>query len=293
MTFLPEVEYALEMLVIPSTALERFELVTRFNSPYVAHDRGRAVDLYPPTGQAPSPVAGTVLEHRTVETPSRPYAAPTDHLLLIRTEAPRYRLETDQQAIARVMHVKPTVSVGEHVSVGDTLGQPIRSGFFAPWVDNHLHVGFRRPDANLIRASGSLPLSLDIEVDPLRWDGTGVVREVGETFVMLDAPTHPAPGDRFVGIGSANAGVVLDGGLPHFERGGTFGRSAPTVQLLGATFERGDDGTFPWADRTIRVNGDPVLGLSLFAARTDRFGARIICPDRTFEVGEKLTVTVA
>ncbi len=280
------------MLTIPNAALDQFELVTRFNSPYVAHDRGRAVDLYPPAGRAPSPVAGTVLDRRTVETPSRPYAAPEDHLLLIETEAPQYRLADGRQAVARIMHVDPAVAVGEHVSVGDPLGRPVRSGFFAPWVDNHLHVGFRGPDADLLRASGSLPVSLDIEVEPLAWDGTGTVREVGETFVVLDAPAHPAPGDRFVGIGTAGAGIALDGGLPHFDRGGTFGRSADRVTVLGAALERDDDGTFPWADRTVCVNGAPVLGLSLFAARTDRFGARIICPDREFEVGETLTVTV-
>ncbi len=280
------------MLTIPRETLWQYDLVTRFNSPYVAHDRGHAVDLYPPTTAAPSPVSGTVIGTRTVDAPPQPYATDSDHLILIKTESPRYQLADGDQAIARVMHVSPEVTAGERVTAGQTIGQTIRSGFFAPWVDDHLHVGFRKPETNLMRATGSLPLELAIDVQPLAWNGTGTVVETGATYAVLDTPHHPAPGDRFAAIGTDTQCVALDGGIPHFERGGAFGEHPPAVTMLGAELEFDADGTVPWETAQVIANGAPILGLSLFAARTDRVGARLICPDREFAIGEQVTLQI-
>ena len=273
--------------------LDRYERFTLYNSPYPAHEQGRAIDLYPASG-APSPVAGEIVETRTVAAPTRPYAIDRDHLIVVDTG----------EYLVRVLHVEPGVEPGEWVAVGDDLGELVRSGYFAPWVDNHLHVGFRSPGSDPVRASGSLRIDLDIEVEPLAWDGTGKVVETGDTYALLDSPTHPAPGDRFAGIATefGDGGTyeaVLDGGLPHYDGGG----------LLGATVEQGADTEGPviltgtavghahgrdvtWDEITVLANGRPITGLSLFCARDAGFGAKLICPDTTFEIGDRVTVEI-
>ncbi|WP_458189134.1 hypothetical protein [Haladaptatus sp. NG-WS-4] len=297
------------MVVFPSAVLARYPRFSLYNSPYVAHDEGCAIDLYPDTGGedsrtklAPSPVAGEVVAVRSVSAPSKPYAVADDHLIVVDTG----------EYLARMLHVDPGVEPGDRVDVGDSLGELVRSGFFAPWVANHIHLGFRERDANPVRASGSLPIDIAVDIEPLSWDGSGRVVETVETFVMLDSPAHPAPGERFVGI-AADDGRVLDGGFPHYQGGGVLrvpesraprprdgsvlnARSESTnggspISLGGVRVGWADGRTVTWDDVEILANGTPITGLSLFLAR-EQFGAKLVCPGHDFEVGDSISVCI-
>jgi hypothetical protein len=277
--------------------LAPFVRFTLYNSPYPAHDRGCAVDLYTgaavdahPGGDsvAPSPVAGTVRDTLTVGAPDRDYAVADDHLILLDVEAPA----PAAGLVARVLHVDPAVEPGDGVAVGDPLGRLVRSGYYAPWVPDHVHLGFRDPDANLRRATGSLPLELGVDVDPLRWDGTGEVVAAGDTYAELDAPAHPAPGERWVGHAATPAGGVLDGGLPHYEGGGVLGGADGPVSLASHRVGVADGRGGSWDDLTVLANGDPVRGISLFCGRAS-FGAKLVGDDVDLAVGDRVAVTVS
>ncbi|MFB6354602.1 MAG: hypothetical protein ABEJ92_11020 [Halobacteriales archaeon] len=274
---------------LPAAVCRQYVALSRFNSPYPAHDRGHAVDLYPDAG-APSPVAGEVVAHHRVRAPSRGHAEPHDHLLVVDTG----------EHLARLLHVEPSVGDGDVVAVGDDLGRTVRSGYFAPWVDDHLHLGFRPPDADPVRATGSLPLELGIPVEPVAWDGTGSVVETGETSAVLDAPGHPAPGERFAGIatdgGDSDAGPTgpaLDGGLPHYDGAGLFGRGAGPVSLLGTEVGVAEDSRVRWHDVEVRANGTPVHGLSLGAFREGLRAKLVSWDGPPAEVGERVVVTIS
>ena len=273
------------MVTLSAAALAPFPRIARYNSPYTAHRDGRAIDLYPGTDRAPSPVAGTVVRTDRMRAPSRPYAAEHDHLIVIDTGS----------ELARLLHVDPAVEPGATVERGDPIGDLVQSGYFAPWVDNHVHLGFREYGTDPVRASGSLPVALDVSVDGVPWDGTGTVREVGETYAVLDQPTHPAAGDRFVGIADDAGQVVFDGGVPHYETGGvhSFDGDRPPGEratLLGTDLAVGT-GTVEWADVQVLVDGRPITGLSFLLER-DGLGAKLICPDRSFAVGESVAVEI-
>ncbi|SIQ67876.1 hypothetical protein SAMN05421858_0052 [Haladaptatus litoreus] len=292
------------MVGLSPEVLSHYPRFSLYNSPYTAHDEGCAIDLYPGSGDfrasdsragseatretsAPSPVAGEVVETRTVTAPQKPYAVAHDYLIVVDTG----------DYLARMLHVEPSVEPGDWVEVGDSLGAMVRSGFFAPWVANHIHLGFRPRDSNPVRASGSLPMECSVEIEPLAWDGSGRVVATGDTFVVLDSPTHPAPGERFAGI-AAIAGdetIVLDGGLPHYEGGGAlaqrFSDISASVSLLGSSVGRADGRTVTWNDVEIRANGTPITGLSLFVAR-EQFGAKLVCPGHDFSVGDSISVSI-
>lgn len=279
---------------LSAAVLEGYVALSRYNSPYTAHDDGRAIDCYPADG-APSPVAGEVVAHRRVRVPDRPWAERHDHLLVVDTG--RY--------LARILHVDPAVAVGDRVDVGDHLGRTVRSGYFARWVDDHLHLGLRPRDADPVRATGSRPLTLDIDVVAVPWAGSGTVVEAGETHAVLDTPGHPDPDGRFAGIAvdapdvdaGTSSGVVLDGGLPHYDGAGLVAQDDAVledgpVSLLGTVVGDVRDGRVTWRDVAVRANGRPVTGLSL-AIRRDRLGAKLV--DRTgppAELGEHVEVTV-
>lgn len=336
------------MPTVPASVLERYGAFSLYNSPYGAHDDGRAIDLYPDsevsadpaTSAVASPVAGEVVAIERVRAPSKSYAPEHDVVLAIDTgvspagaspASPAYVTPNGEPAIARLLHADPAVTVGDRVAVGDDLGTLLKSGFFAPWVDRHLHLEFRAPGAELRRASGSLPIDVDVSVRAVDWDGTGTVRECGETYAILDRPTHPSPGEAYAALaGDATDGsdegnneesdgndegsnegrstaLPIDGGLPHYEFGGVLGRDVhgfdgddATISVLGApvgtanrVVEDGDGTHRPvsWSGPTVRANGEPIHGLSL-AVRRDRLGTKLVCPNVAFEVGETVTVDV-
>ncbi len=298
----------MDVVSLPSPVVGRYRRFSLYNSPYPAHDAGHGIDLYPASNVGVSPVAGEVLDTRTVGCPDRSYAASNDHLILIDTGAGDTAVgdPTDAGVVARVLHVDPAVSAGDHVAVGDPLGRMVRSGFFGPWVDNHVHVDFRDPEENLYRASGSLPVAVETPVVPAPWDGTGRVVDTGETYAVLDAPTHPAPDGETYATLASDGGVPLDGGLPHYTGGGRLDRTldepesqenAPEpLSLLGTTIGHGDGRTVTWTETQVTVDGEPVTGLSLFASREPGFGAKIVSrPEAgqpSFSVGETVTVGV-
>jgi hypothetical protein len=290
----PPLSEVRSMVTVGPELLGRFPRFSLYNSPYAAHERGCAIDLYPHEGDwretrgdrlstAPSPVSGEVIATRTVAAPAKPYAVEHDHLIVVDTGT----------HLARILHVEPSVEPGDEVALGDSLGEMVRSGFFAPWVDNHVHLGFREADANPFRASGSLPIEIDstVEVAGVPWDGRGTVVATGDTYAVLDAPDHPAPGEQIAGI-LADGGGVLDGGLPHYDGGGVFGDGeTDSVSLAGQQVGTADGRTIAWNDLTVRANGTPITGVSLFFAR-EALGAKLVCPDAAFEVGEEVEVAV-
>ncbi|WP_336326440.1 hypothetical protein [Halovenus sp. HT40] len=253
----------------------RFSL---YNSPFTAHDEGCAIDLYPESETAPSPVAGEVIETKTVEAPSKPYAAEHDHLILIDTG----------EYVARTLHVDPSVEAGDTVAVGDPLGDLVRAGFFAPWVPNHIHLGFRTHEDNPYRASGSLPISVEAELSAVPWDGTGTVTDAGKTWVRLDAPGHPDPGNRFAGVESG--GGVLDGGFPHYDGGGVLA-GGTCAELADRAIGTLSDRTVSWTECTVLANGTPITGVALFCGR-DRLGVKLVDYEMDLSVGEEVTLSI-
>ncbi len=304
--------------VLLPALLARYRQVSLFNSPYAAHERGRAVDLYPDPGEAPSPVAGEVTAVRSADAPPKPYAADRDHLLVVdttghETETANGGLVVPEGAQVRVMHVDPAVAEGDRVRVGDDLGETVRSGYFGPWVDDHLHVGVRPPEANPLRATGSLPVELgpDVDIAALDWNGRGTVVETGDCYVALDRPAHPAPGDHLAGIAARVGGdgadpvrAVIDGGLVHYDGGGVLpardggGGDATARTLVGDPVRvagtrvgtvAADGRSVEWRDLAVTLDGSEVTGLSLYAGH-DRAGAKVVGPDLSPSVGDEVRV---
>lgn len=284
-------------VTLPATVLSRYRRFSLYDSPFVAHDRGRAIDLYPegatrpgPGGEtAPSPVAGEVREVRRVRAPPRPHARDEDYLLLVDVDDAGDR-------VARIVHVEPSVAPGETVAVGDSLGECLRTGFFAPWVPNHLHLEFRPRDADPYRATGSVPVEPGLDPTGLAWDGTGTVVERGATWARLDRPVHPAPGEAFVGLANEAGPGVVDGGCPHYERGGLlsggYGGDGGPVALAGTRVGTATGRTVDWRDVTVLANGEPVAGLSLGFAR-DRAGATLVGEGADLSIGTDVRVRVS
>jgi hypothetical protein len=269
-------------VTLGADVLHQYERFTRYNSPYAAHERGCAIDLYPDGETALSPVSGEVIDVRQVRAPPQPYAAEHDYLVLVDTD----------EYVARILHVDPIVEPGDSVAIGDNLGTLIRAGFFAPWVPNHIHLGFRSRDVDPYRAAGSEPIDLAVDVKPLSWDGSGTVVEIGDTWARLDAPAHPDPGSYFVGLG--DGGAVLDGGFPHYDGGGRVGaEEGPSrpVEIAGVRVGTAAGQHVTWDECTVHIWGQTATGIALYCGR-DSFGVRLVGEKLELSVGERVRVDI-
>jgi len=186
--------------------------ISFFNSPYLAHHCYTALDLYPKRGfgeAAPSPVKGVVTKVRQVKCPKGKYfeSSGFDYAILMKS------LENPERLV-KVLHVIPTVKIGELVEPGQDLGFLLRSGYFNFWTEPHIHVEVRN-FSDPIRARGGFKIKritrID-EADPVK-DLKGTAIEVRPEYSLISLEGASAQGLP-AEIG-ANIGV-LDAGLPHY-----------------------------------------------------------------------------
>ena len=100
---------------LPSSVVREYRRFSLYNSPYSAHDRGCAIDLYPAGNRGLSPVAGEVQETRTVRAPPKPYAADEEFLILVDVDHDRTGLRIDgpaaDGAVARILQIASPCSL--------------------------------------------------------------------------------------------------------------------------------------------------------------------------------------
>lgn len=129
--------------------------VSFFKSPFAAHTSLSAVDIYPGGDfgdMAPSPVEGTVIDIREYSTPT-PF---------IERDFVEYITAIKQgDSVVKILHIKPAVTIGDTISVGDPLGTLIHNGYFYFWNDPPMHVEVRKA-GDYIRASNHNPLITSI-----------------------------------------------------------------------------------------------------------------------------------
>ena len=202
-----------------------------FNSPYIGHDIGSAIDIYPWHqewgGDVVTPVSGKIVKIRKMRM-GKAKQFPThefDYGIGILPE----ESVTD---IVRIMHCEPTISEGETVNVGDCIGRAIRSRYFNYWTGPHYHVEIL-PLESFRRSSKSYPLEFEYQFESrkpssLQKEIEFSVGSVTEDHIIGYAENlgHAKIGD-LVGLPAVseegNIEGILDGGLSHYKIGGVIG----------------------------------------------------------------------
>ena len=264
--------------------------VSFYNSPYYPHTSGTAVDIYLPGRSydfAPSPIEGRVKKIYGFTPPkSGPFPVPEREQLLILESRGKTTLYT------RLLHVAPSVKVGNRISVGDELGLLIRSGFFNFWTDPHIHVDVRGT-GNLLRAKGSFPLNPFSEGDEVP-DFKGDVFEglevssVTEDYTLLKVRNTFRLGCFWcVACTVGNDTGLLDGGIPHYSCGGVYLPHSHSVKV-GETVQLGETiigrverlqgvvAYFRGVPLSVHVNQTRIRGLSLYLSLSDQKTIKIV-----------------
>ena len=274
-------------------------LFSLYNSPYPAHRLSTGVDVYPDAdfhGLAPSPVRGVVLEIRRVRSPRGRGFEASGHDVVILLQS-----EEEPSKVVKLLHVEPSLSVGDSVQVGDELGSLLRSGYYGFGTSPHVHVEVREP-SDPLRARGGHRVErlLKIGDAPAIDELKGVVtRSTAEfSLLRLDLESCGLPAE----VGGVTG--ILDGGIPYYGWLGVHIDSkqpeGSDVVLLGhniAHVESALGGTCiaSCTDFSVSVEGKPILGLSLRLSPVDDAEVKLI-PRRlgslTLEEGSEATVKV-
>ncbi len=207
-------------------ALNRFSF---FNSPYPAHKQGKAVDIY----SSLSPVEGKVKKIVKLS---------GDYLILIEC------LE-NPNVFAKILHIKPSVKVGEKINFGDQLGIFVRSKFFDPWTDNHLHLELREKE-DAVRARGGYRLinAEKTEMPPGKIKMNARVESISNNYITASlSEKHFTKIGKFYGLKYKDS--IICGGLPHYNFGG----------IINKDFK-----VFETTKMVLTLNNKKIKGVSLY-----------------------------
>ncbi len=180
----------------------RHYFVSFFSSPYASHLLGRAVDIStsPEFGaEFYSPVAGRVVKIVKVFTGLGPYSK-FDYVIFLRVGS----------YYVKLMHVRPKVSVGDLISLGDVIGNYIRSNYFSYHHLPHAHLEVLKYVT--LRPTKSMAVKIGDDVLRTFRDASELGISLGELevlkvfkdFSLCKSSTHP---------------IALAGGMPVIPQG--------------------------------------------------------------------------
>jgi len=216
-----------------------------YNSPYISHKLGSAIDVYYPEKALFPLEEGKVKEIKKIK---------ADFLIII---------EISDELCLKVLHVKPEVDIGDKLYLGDEFGELISSGFFMRWSDRHAHFELRHCN-DRYRAKGGLP------IEPI------ILRKVFATsknkFEVVERR------DNYCWIKPLNAkeknltpllfnDISIEGGFPHYKYGAIFGKEKEAnifgKSVLIKEYLHNKVGIFE-ANFKIFANGQRIKGIGIY-----------------------------
>ena len=202
-----------------------------FNSPFIGHKRSSSIDVYPSHqlwgGPAFSPVDGRVQRVKKLRMGMKKVfpTSDADYAIAITPDE-------NNEAIARVLHCTPSVSEGDLVAKGDSIGELLRSRYFCFWTRPHYHIEVMDPN-HFQRSSQSFPLNPGFGAAQVISGNDTHKFECEVISCARDVIVAVAKNNAFVKVGGCyghpamlgddrNIGLI-DAGIPHYEHGGVIG----------------------------------------------------------------------
>ncbi len=293
-----------------------------FNSPYIGHIKGSALDVYPAheewDGPAKSPVSGKVTHIHRIRMGKKGefFTNEFDYAIGI---TPLGR----EDEIVRVLHCHPTVDIGQVVEIGDEIGSLLRSRYFNFWTGPHYHLEamqaqfFKRSSQSFLFGSMKpMEPNLMVYIGTCLFDSSWIIERVTDDYILLaskDAEFGSVNGyfGHLAHLGESQK-ALLDMGFPHYHYGGLYGLDSPSVGkvrigdvTIGSNAEahRGVVQFRTYQTRQILLNNERVRGIStyLYSSRQLVKGKPLLkiiplqYPAYTFHVseGEHVSFTVS
>ena len=269
-----------------NVVLEENSHFTIGTSPYYAHQHALAIDIYQnlelENYQAFSPITGEIIKIKELIAPKPKFSngIAKDYLTLVRNPK-------NQKIIYKILHVKPSVKVGDKIRQGEFLGETIRNGYFAYWSSPHLHLEIRSEN-DAIRASGGKAFNLLFDENDGLTESYAVesipisILSNFPEFLLVRLPKeYYKDFQNFSGVkGNINNSFdcMLDGGIPHYKQGIAISNQTNKLMKELPVFlgdirlgilenTSGQFGIFKFKPMNLYLNGIEVRGISLFLSK--------------------------
>lgn len=209
---------------------EHDSFISFSNSPYIGHQTGTAVDIYPTLQEwgttIQSPIHGKVIFSKKIKMGAKREFPSSDFDYAIGIQP-----DEKSNTIVRVLHCKPLIQIGDQIESGDLLGTAIRSRYFNYWTGPHAHVDVLEKH-HFQRSTQSFPLDvIGKEISSQNPIDTGTLNcqvvSVTDDFVIGVSKDTPTSSDgRYFGHTAytpKNKPIgIIDAGLPHYKFGGIY-----------------------------------------------------------------------
>lgn len=260
-------------------------------SPYYAHQNALAIDIYQTISmqnyEVLSPVSGEVVTIKEMRAPKPKFRSAIDkeYLTLVK--------DSRNESIAyKILHVNPSVEVGDYIRMGDNIGRTIRNGYFAYWSSPHIHLEMR-PKDDAVRARGGNPFKLLIKEkdEKSRQNSENheasvdkkisvTIQKIFPEFILASIPIHLSHnfGHLYGVKGTVGTeSCILDGGIPIYKKGIImFGRTKEEPKSQAVYFGsikigeikniRDSFGLVDFDPLELFLDGIKIRGVSLFLA---------------------------
>ncbi|HEX55394.1 MAG TPA: hypothetical protein ENF49_04615 [Candidatus Altiarchaeales archaeon] len=200
-------------------------LYSFYSSPYPAHPNHSAVDIT--TGgkrydEIFSPVSGVIVDIKKIDAPKFSKNLDPEFITIIRYN--------DEYSF-KIIHMKPTLEIGDYVSAGDTIGELIRTEYFSRINDLGIHIEIRKNN-DLYRALGGMPLKPIVSEIRGETELVGRISESNEKYSIVKIEKSGAS-EQIRGLTCKVNGrnAFLDFGYPYLEYGGVIGARNGNVLL--------------------------------------------------------------
>lgn len=280
------------MALTPIARFGRMEILAKkdslfsfYSSPYPAHRETKALDLTSGGERYDdmySPVSGEIIAIKKIPAPEFSKNLDDEYVTAILPEGSDHAL--------KIIHLEPSLDVGDYIDAGEKLGKLIRTEFFWKFNDPGIHMEIRKRD-DLFRTGGGM--RFEPVLDPIEGETelTGKVTKRAEHYSIIEFPSSGTSGDitgLTCDVNGRNA--FLDCTHPYVDYGGVVGAKGGKVSVNGTAIGLAIDGIIQYSNFDIYINDAKAECISSVLSLRKRAELKVI--PAVLNEGEKVTITV-
>jgi len=246
-------------------------LLSFYSSPYPAHRETKALDLS--SGgerydEMYSPISGEIIAIRKIPAPQFSKNIDPEYVTAILPEGSDYAL--------KIIHIEPSLGVGDYVNAGESLGRLIRTEFFREFNDPGIHMEIRAKD-DLFRTGGGMEFKPVIGKIEGETELEGVITKKTDHYSIIELSSSGTSGSITGVVCDVNGKkAFLDCTYPWVDYGGIVGASDGRVSINGTEIGTATGNIIKYSNFKVYVNDIRVECISCVLSLGKRAQMKVI-----------------
>jgi len=280
------------MAMIPIAKFGKIEILAKkdslfsfYSSPYPAHTETKALDLSSGGKRYDdmySPISGEIIAIKRIPAPEFSKNLDSEYVTAILPEKSDYAL--------KIIHLQPSLEVGDYVGAGEKIGRLIRTQFFWKFNDPGIHLEIRKKD-DLFRTSGGMEFEHVLGEVEGETEFDGVVTKRTDHYSIIELSGSGTSGDitgLVCNVDGKNA--FLDCTYPWVDYGGIVGASDGAVFVNGTKIGNASGNIIQYSNFNVYVNDIKAECISSVLSLKKKAEIKII--PTVLKEGEKVSIEV-